>query len=78
MATSVLVYAGRKRNKVSRKKRKTLEKAIRERCTVEITTSDQEEDYMDVDLRIGFLDGSLKGMVYVIHIDIEDYHEVGW
>ncbi len=61
---------------MSRKKRKTLEKAIKERCTVEITTSDQEGDYMDVTLTIKFLDGVLKGMKYKFNIDLEEYHRV--
>jgi len=60
------------------KNKKPLNKAIKEQCLVEISTSDQEEDYMDVDLNIKFLDGTLKGMVYKLTIDLEDYEEVGW
>lgn len=57
-------------------KKKALKKAIKERCMVEIKTSNQEGDYMDVDLNIKFLDGTLKGMKYKFNIDLKDYYMV--
>ena len=60
------------------KKKIPLTKGIKEKCLVEITTSDQKEDYMDVDLTIKFLSGTLKDTVYNLTIDLQDYREVGW
>ena len=57
-------------------KKKLLKKAIREKCMVEIETSDRVKGFMDIDLYIEFLDGTLKGMEYKINIDLKNYHEV--
>jgi len=61
-----------------KKKLYPLYEGIKERCVVDIRTSDQVEDYMDVDLSIKFMDGTLKGMTYKLTIDLQDYKEVGW
>lgn len=58
--------------------KKRLVKGIKEKCTVEIVTGDQVEDFMDVDLSIKFLDGALKDMKYELAIDLQDYRAVGW
>lgn len=58
--------------------KKPLTKAIKEKCRVEIMTSDQEGDYMDVDLNIKFLSGTLKGQEYKFSIDLKSYKRVGW
>ncbi len=58
--------------------KKPLVEGIKEKCKVQIKTSYQEDDYMDVDLTITFLDGTLKGMSYYLTIDLQDYKEVGW
>lgn len=58
--------------------KKPLSKSIKEMCVVEIVTSDQESDYKDVDLTIKFLDGTLRGIVYKLNIDVDSYNEVGW
>jgi len=59
-------------------RKKHLVEGIRETCTVEITTTDQKEDYMDVILSIKVLTGTLKGMKYAIWIDLQDYKATGW
>ncbi len=55
--------------------KKPLVKRIKEKCMVEITTTDQKEDYVDAGLSIKFLNGTLKGMTYKLTIDLKDYEE---
>lgn len=43
---------------------------------VKIHTSKPEDDCEDVTLTIEFLNGRLKGMIYQLNIDRNDFHEV--
>jgi hypothetical protein len=56
--------------------KKRLDKAMKQFCKVEITTSEPEEGYEDVTLSIKFLNGVLKDQTYKMNIDRSDYHEV--
>ncbi len=61
----------------SKKNKRSLTKPLKkEKCQVEISTSAPEADFKDVTLTIEFKTGTLKGQIYNLNIDYEDYHEV--
>lgn len=50
-------------------------RGLKEKCEVQITTSN-EYDYLDLPLKIEFLTGALKGMKYVIIVNIQTYQRI--